>query len=345
MVGDLRRAVPQIDATLNAPLDKDAPPTIYASSLTPSMATAALNLPADFLKQKQGLANKTLICHPVVISAIGLFLSTYLAIQINVPKNTSSSIAGYLYQIFLMNKKEVITALLFTLIAASFVFTLLSRVSDLYFRAVIDNVVESKGEQLYGVNLNDISVLTKKEVEQKPKEFRENLENTHIIIYRETPIALVSIAKNNVLSTKDSLVMSISTIGSRRVYIRSGIIEDLLDWAMIRTRKIGAAGNYGKSMKIICEIYSFDQDMKKILKSKGFVKVQSARIKENRLLGGLFGIKKELWGVQFHYEKKDEWFDKPERHHRNFQMLSITVCVLAIDAVCISLYIKLHFKS
>lgn len=305
MANSLRRSVPQINPLLDTPLNKDAPPSIYASSLTPELATAALNLPVDFLKQKQGLANKRLISHPVVLATIGIFLSTYLAITVTIPRNTSGSMAGYLYQVFLMNKKETFTALIFTLIGASFLFTLLSRVSDLYFRAQIDQIVQSKGEEIYGVNLNDVGVLTTKDLKKQPQQFRDNLENTHIIVYRETPIALISLAKNNILTTGESLVMSISSVGSRRVYIKSGIIEDLLDWAMIRTRAISSTGNYGKSMKILTEVYSFDTEMKKILKSKGFVKIQSARINENRLMGGLFGIKKELWGVQFHYEKRD----------------------------------------
>ncbi|KAL3230736.1 Inorganic phosphate transporter PHO86 [Nakaseomyces bracarensis] len=305
MANSLRRSVPQINPSLDTPLNVDAPPSIYASSLTPELATAALNLPVEFLKQKQGLANKRLISHPVVMATIGIFLSTYLATQLTIPKNTSSSFAGYLYQIFLMNKKEVITALLFTLIAASFLFTLLSRVSDLYFRTQIDHIVKTKGEEIYGVNLNDVGVLTTEELKNKPKSFKDTLENTHIIVYRETPIALISMAKNNILSTADSLIMSISAVGSRRVYIKSGIIEDLFDWAMVRTRAISSSGNYGKSMKILTEVYSFDSEMKKILRSKGFVKVQSARVNENRILGGLFGIRKELWGVQFHYEKRD----------------------------------------
>lgn len=46
--------------------------------------------------------------------------------------------------------------------------------------------------------------------------------------------------------------------------------------------------------------------MKKTLKSKGFSLIKAVKLEESRLLGGLFGVKKELWGVQFHFDSKKQ---------------------------------------
>lgn len=135
------------------------------------------------------------------------------------------------------------------------------------------------------------------------EEDEETLNNTHIIVYRNTPIALISISKNNALSKKnESLTMNINCLGARKVYLPSGVVHDMIDWAMIRTKALcSATGEKVDSLRLIVEVFSFDEKMKQILRRKGFVFVQSGKIMENRLLGGLFGVKKELWGCQFRF--------------------------------------------
>ncbi|EDO15319.1 hypothetical protein Kpol_448p6 [Vanderwaltozyma polyspora DSM 70294] len=290
--------IPQVDASLDKPLDKDAPPTIYGTSLTPELATASLNLSVDFIKQQQSIANKFLLFHPFTLFSIGTIVTLYLALNLYYPGNiTSSSISGYLYQFFLLNKRQLGTGAILTLGSTSFIFTLLSRVTDAYFKSKINEVTNSNGEVIFGVNLPKLSSSNDSKEANSPQ-----LKNTHIVVYRQTPIALVTVNENKVLSSDESLVMSMSSIGCRRVYIKSGILEDLLDWSMIRTRTIAKEGKYGQSMKLVYAIYSFDEEMKKVLLRKGFKKVQSVKIRDNRLLGGLFGIETELWGVQFRIE-------------------------------------------
>ncbi|CAI4043597.1 hypothetical protein SKDZ_10G1000 [Saccharomyces kudriavzevii ZP591] len=292
-------SVPQVDASLDKPLDIDAPPTIFSVNLKPEYGTAALNLSADFIKQEQALANKYLFSHPLVILIIIAGSLIYLAPKIVFPIRNTGSIAGWFYQLFQINKKEVLTGLVFTAIGASFLFTLLSRISDSYFKSKISQLVASKGEKTFGINLNDL--VARHETEDPV------VDNTHIIVYRETPIALISLTPNMTLTTDDNLVMSVTTVGCRRVYVKSGIIEDLIDWAMLYSKTVRKNGKYGESMKLLIDVYSFDNTLKEILKKKGFTYIQSIRVSENRLLGGLFGVKKELWGLQFHFktEHKD----------------------------------------
>ena len=75
---------------------------------------------------------------------------------------------------------------------------------------------------------------------------------------------------------------------------------------MLHSKNIRNSGKYGETMKLLIDVYSFDNTFKEILKKKGFTYIQSIRVSENRLLGGLFGVKKELWGLQFHFKTENK---------------------------------------
>lgn len=292
----------QVDASLHEPINVEAPPTIYGTKIKPELATASLNLAIEFVKQEQSLANKHLINHYITYAVILIVSTVYLTPRVVIPRNlTSPSVGRFLYQLLHFNKYPFAT--LFAIIAISFVglFTAYSRITDTFFKSKIDDIARENGKVVFGIDLRSLAIKEKQTLSSV------QVDNTYIIIYRETPIALISITENAALSQKESLVMSISSLGCRKVYQNSGIVEDLLDWAMLRTKTIGKEGNYGKSMKLLIDVYSFDSKKKQILKSKGFTLIKSAKLQESRLLGGLFGVDKEIWGIQFHFEqgKKD----------------------------------------
>ncbi|KAM3161655.1 Inorganic phosphate transporter PHO86 [Lachancea thermotolerans] len=291
--------VEQMDASLHEPINKDAPLTIYGSKLKPELATAALNLSIDFLKQQQSLANQHVMWHRKTLGTAFLCAFVYLAPRATFPKG-SKSVMGTVVQFVLMNKVQLVYFAVVTILAASFIFTFLARFTEDLFKRKISQVVDTNGVAVFGVDLTE---LVKGNIKDKSK-----LDNTQVIVYRETPIALASVVENSLMSSNDALVMGVSTIGSRRVYLQSGIIEDLLDWALIRTKNIQKTGKFeaGNSMKLLVEVYSFDKVMKKTLKSKGFSLIKAVKLEESRLLGGLFGVKKELWGVQFHFDSKKQ---------------------------------------
>ena len=306
--GTPRIDVKQVDARLNKPLDSDAPPTIYQSPLTPELASAALNLSIDFLKQQQGLVNKYLTMHPIVIFINLIFWIVYLGPRLNYLKSEPyTSVTSYIYDLAIANKMLFGSVLLFTAIINSLLITFLARFSEAFFRSKIEQITQSNGEQIFGFKLQDIE-----------KQDAETLKNTNIVVYRNTPISLVSLSESKVLSQSGrtpsssssndgSLVAVINSLGCRRVYIRSGILEDLLDWCMIRMKQIGVIQKRSQStMKLLIEVYSCDDVMKEILRKKGFKLVSVGKLYENKILGGLFGVKKELWGIQFHIERKKD---------------------------------------
>ncbi|KAK5780731.1 Pho86p PWA37_003383 [Arxiozyma heterogenica] len=285
--------IKQVDAALDKPLDVDSPPTIFQTTLTPEYATAALNLSVDFIKQRQSLANKYLLLHPFVLSFITLIVLIIMIPRLVYPHGFLS-VTQWLYHLFLLNKAHFFTMLISSTMLISLIFTLLSRLVETVYKAEVDKIVKSNGLPLFNVELNQLA-------QQKiPDE--TVLQNTNIIVYRNTPIALISVSESHVLSSDTSICVTISTLGCRKVYIKSGILGDLIDWAMIRTEKI----NNGKksSCKLIIEVESIEHDLQKTLLSKGFKCFSRQRLRSNRILGGLFGIKKELWGVQFHIKSK-----------------------------------------
>lgn len=297
-----KKQVEQVDASLSEPLNTETPPTIYGTTVKPELATAALNLSIDFIKRQQSLANKGMIHHYITKIVLAVVACIYLAPQMIIPRNLrSGSVAGFFYQLFLFNWYPLLSGLAIVSIAFAALLTLYARVSEVFFKSRINEVTKGNGRSTFGIDLREL-VLKSKSVLKDPQ-----AQNTYVVVYRETPIALISLTENKTLTSKESLVMSVSTIGCRKVYLKSGIIEDMLDWAMLRTKTLAKENEFGESMKLLVDVYSFDNHMKKILKLKGFSPVASAKISDSKILGGLFGLKKELWGVQFHVEqpKKD----------------------------------------
>ncbi|SCV03695.1 LANO_0G05688g1_1 [Lachancea nothofagi CBS 11611] len=297
--GSVKKSIKQVDASLHEPINRDVPPTIYGTNLKPELASAALNLSVDFLKQQQALANHFLVCHPKTIAFVLLGSFIYLVPNVNLPRNTRSVIS-FAIQFVLMNRVQLLTCGVVVAIVASVLFTLLSKFTDSFFKEKINQVIDSDGSVLFDCKLTELAGGIVKD--------KKKLQNTQIILYRETPIALVSVLANSGVSDNDSLVMGVSTIGCRRVYAKSGIVEDLLDWAVIRTKNIQSEGSNdtSNSMKLLVEVYSFDNNVKDVLKKKGYSLVKSCNLSESKLLGGLFGVQKELWGVQFHYDAKKQ---------------------------------------
>lgn len=293
-----KKHVEQVDASLNEPLNMEAPPTIYGATIKPELATAALNLAIDFIKQQQSLANRGMIHHYITKIVMTVVAIIYLTPQATIPRNLrAGSVSGFLYQLFMFNWYPMATTAAIASVAFVCLLTTYSRISETFFKSRIHEVAKDSGHSTFGIDLREL-VLKSKPVLKDPQ-----AQNTYVVVYREAPIALISLTENKTLTSKESLVMSVSTIGCRKVYLKSGIIEDMLDWAMLRTKTLAKENNHGESMKVLIDVYSFDDHMKKTLKAKGFSPVASAKIKESRLLGGLFGFQKELWGVQFHVEQ------------------------------------------
>ncbi|CAL9732376.1 inorganic phosphate transporter Pho86p [Monosporozyma unispora] len=289
--------IKQIDANLNKPINSDAPPTIFQTNLKPEYATAALNLSVDFIKQRQSITNKYILWHPFVISFILLIISIIWIPKLTFPHGFQS-LTQWSYHLFLLNKTQIFTIIITATMLISLIFTSLSRLVEATYRSQIDSIVKQNGEPIFNIELNTLA-------QDKITDQNKNvLENTNIIVYRNTPIALISIKESTLLSNDESISVIIQTLGCRKVYLKSGLLGDLLDWAMIRTEKLNKGAK--PHCKLIIEVESADKVLQSTLASKGFKCFSRTRLETNRILGGLFGIKKELWGVQFHMNKNEK---------------------------------------
>lgn len=293
-----RKPAKQVDAHLQGPLNSETPATILSSDLKPEYATAALNLAADFVKQKESLANMAILGHPIVVAFVWVLAIYFAAPRVTVPyMDESNGFVNFMWQLFSNNKSVVPTVIIVGCLGTMVVFTLMSRVTESFFNSMTKEIVNSQGKSVFDIDL-------KKLAEGKcTKEELEHTKDTYIVIYRDTPVALVSLVQNKILSTKEDLVMSVATMGSRRVYEKSGITEDLIDWSMVHTKQKFVKGHYKGKMQLLIDVYSFDVDSKKILKQKGFTMIKSNKLQGSFILGKIFGVQKELWGSQFHFQQ------------------------------------------
>lgn len=292
----------QVDAKLHEPLDNDAPPTIFQTQLSPKYATAVLNLSIDFLKQQQSLTNKHLIKHPYLLSLIGLLFFIITVPNLQFPQKFQS-LTQWTYHLIMLNKRHTFTVLIIMTIIISLAFTFISRIVEMFFKSKIDQILKDNGSNVFGIDLTKLNNSNDQKI----------MENTNIIVYRNTPIALISISESVGLSDLKSMSMIINTIGCRKVYLKSGILDDLIDWAMIRCKKVRDQGKFTKkldSLRLFIEIYSFDKTVKETLIRKGFQLISRQTVKENRILGGLFGIKKELYAIQFRIDNQQNLKNK-----------------------------------
>ncbi|KAH3675552.1 hypothetical protein WICMUC_002641 [Wickerhamomyces mucosus] len=293
--------VEQKDASLDSFLDESAPPTLVFTKLTPELSNAALNLSIDFFRNIQTTASRAIVFHPFSIISILLSSSAY-----------SYYILGDYYKVggiklIWENLEIVVTVLIFITGVSSFFFVLAT-----FFTTVIrdraDNIVKDS-EVVFGLDLTRLAVINPKssKLDKSSIELLEKAENTQIALYRETPIALISIEKSDELSNKQKFVTKIKGLGIRKVYSKSGILEDLIDWSIYRTNILN--NNKAGKILILLEVLSTDNQLKKTLQKKKFQKITNKSIETDSISNiglKLYGISVEIWGVALNVKNKDQ---------------------------------------
>ncbi|CCH45207.1 Inorganic phosphate transporter [Wickerhamomyces ciferrii] len=284
----------QKEVQLDQPIDHTAPPTIYGTKLIPSYSNAALNLTVDFIRQKQSQANQQIIRHPYTILVVlsGILSFGYYKL-------------GWMYfvggwRMVKANKDELITILVFVAMFSSLLFTILTKSTD-FIKETSEKIVD-ENKEIFGVDLKEFASLNINKNDKKTKELLSKGENTQIIVYRETPIAVLSLVTKPELSNDEKFVTKITGCGVRKVYYKSGILEDLIDWAIIRSNTL----NKNKASKIIVliDVMSTDYDLKKKLKLKQFKFLEKSYYNDSKILK-IFGINNEVWGLNLNVTKLD----------------------------------------
>lgn len=282
----------QKDAGLRDFVDDQAPPTIVSTKLTPELSEAALNLTIDFQRQKQSGANAAIIRHPIIVSTLVVVIGAvgYWKLGEIIQRGG--------FKLLKLNIDQVMGTLVIATMIISVLATLVTRPTDV-LRSKADSIVDNS-ESVFGFELREFAALNVKKLDKTGRELLDTAENTRVVIYRDTPIAVVSLVPVTDMCTKERFVTKITGVGVRKVYWRSGIIEDLIDWTVFRSGQL----NNSKAPKILVlyEVVNTDHELIKVLKAKQFQKIESRPVSGNSLLK-LLGIQYDIYGLGLNVTK------------------------------------------
>lgn len=271
---------PQIGADITEALDVKVAPTLALEDLNPSYGLATLRYAIDTQQRLCLDLSISLFWSPVTFSVLLMVNAAFI----------NYKLAGLtLLQFIKWDVSGSLHCLIFFM--ASFAGLLLCCKLQSYFLKEQGDLVESTGaEDQFGVDLREF-ISVKKNQAKKLEQIK--VDNAKVAVYRKLPIGMIAYQP---VKHDDDKQFEITAIGGRKVYIRSGIYEDLLDWVL---GDISQA-TQGDSFQVSMQCYSFDSDLKKLLVAKKFECVK--KVKANGIIGtGLFGISKDEY--VFKYQK------------------------------------------
>jgi len=284
--------VKQKEVKLDQPINHTTPPTIYGTKLIPSLSNAALNLTIDFIRQSQSKANQHIIKHPytTILIIFGTLCFSYWKIGWII------KIGGW--KLLKKNNQEIINIFIFITMYSSLILTILTKSTD--FIKEKSNQLINYNEDIFGIDLKIFAKLNINSTDSNTKKLISKGENTQIIIYRDSPIAVISLIHKPELSNKEKFVTKITGCGIRKVYYKSGLIEDLIDWSIYRSNLLNAK----KSSKLIIliDVMSIDFELKKKLTLKNFKFITKSNYNNSKILK-IFGIYNEIWGLNLNVSK------------------------------------------
>lgn len=288
--------VKQKEIRLDQPIDHNAPPTIYGTKLTPSLSNAALNLTIDFIRQKQSQANQHIFMHPlsVLLILLASFGFGYWKV-------------GWIYEaggweLLKSSRDEIFSILVFITMFTSITFTALTKSTN-FIKTTSERLVDDN-EGIFGVSLKTFANLNPDSNDKKTKNLLTKGDNTQIIIYRDSPIAVLSLVPKPELSNgEEKFVTKITGCGVRKVYYKSGIIEDLIDWSVYRSQSLNV--DKAKKLIVLIDVMSVDTDLKKKLTEKNFKFIEKTYY-NNSILLKAYGIYNEVWGLNLNVSSLEE---------------------------------------
>ncbi|ANZ77671.1 BA75_04757T0 [Komagataella pastoris] len=291
----------EFDLTVGLSEDKEA--VVSYSDLTPEYSTISLNLVIDRRRYLQALLNKKLLWSAPCWVGV-------LTISVGYGYFKMADYFRYVPLQELISNNNFRYELISTMILAGMVFSVFFALSALkteYLRADADKLVD-ESEKAFGFDLkaysnlpvntvDEYKALPKSKKNDKELELLENGKNSQIVIYRETPIAVISLVvdKDPTQTNDSSYIIRIQSFGIRRVYVKSGIMKELLIWALFRTRAIVEDLNASEVL-VLCDLYSFEKDVIPAFQELTFKKINSSPLKD-WLLGGIYGVTKDTWAI------------------------------------------------
>ncbi|ODV82002.1 uncharacterized protein CANTADRAFT_24699 [Suhomyces tanzawaensis NRRL Y-17324] len=278
----------QKDIDLNKPLDASNRPLLSKTQLTPELSQASLNLHGDFYRQLQSKMNRHIFWHPVscfylfgIMTAASIYrMWDYIVISDSVVEFFSFFFKSrdFLFQL---------TTIFPVLIVVVGSLGLVCYMSSDDLKTVTDRLTRiSYVEKLYGFNLREFAKISDSEAAIKLSssnvKLLKNGANSLLMVYRESPIAIVTLSPLIEQSTPEKFIVEITGLHVRKVFGKVDFDALLLDWAILRSRQIYQdyvdAKNIrnidGNNIRLYINGYTFDQGLTKLLKSKNFIAAQ-----------------------------------------------------------------------
>lgn len=278
-------AVEQKKVDLNQPVDGTKESKLEFTALTPELSEASLTLHGDYYRQMQSLFTKNILWHKTTISIIVLVLGCYNYYILSDYIEVSESIGEFI-QITRSNKPLGISLLFNSMVFLGCLGV--TGVGSLFvsdeFKIISDKLAKPAYQQyIYGFELTKFAKLNPESNNAKDKKMLANGANSQIVLYKEEPIATITL-KPLVEKKDTNLVVKITGINSRKAYKPLNFEQLLLDWAMNRAKDMLLAHLKEKKLKhsegckttVLIDNYSFNHEFAEFLIQNKFQKIDSS---------------------------------------------------------------------
>lgn len=276
----------QKEVDMQNPLDATKKAKLETSSLKPDLVQAALVLHADYYTQARAACNKFIFWNPITVSIVALAFTLLTVKQYDDFISMSSSIGEFLS---FATKDEVFLLRIFTVLPF-FLCILGGLIMVIYFMTdvfgdIVEHVLKGKyDEEIFGFNVRKFALLNiNKESQLLPKEAEllKKGNNTLLFVYRETPIAIVTIRPLLERSNDTNFYVKISGVQVRKVYAKVDFHSWMIEWVLGRSRQlfqeyVKRKNTEGCKINILTDAYSFDSFYINLLKKKSFGKISAA---------------------------------------------------------------------
>lgn len=311
----------QKEVNLNQPLDSSKESTLSKSPLTPELAQGALTLHGDRYNQLQVGLNRLLFWHPLLVAVLLFPIGLYFAYQayeyVYIVESVSEFVELFFtkenlrdHLVFLM--PLLLLTVMFLTVFSFYLSDELKTISEKFKTSVYMN-------ELFGFDLRKFAKLDTSDVTTiSPKE-RQQLkygDNTQVIIYRDSPIAIATVVPITEKSSATDFYVEITGLHVRKVFAKVDFETLLIDWCLLRSRQLYSEFTNNKENVSGCKIhvltncYNFEKNYISKLKALKFELIAKSnelnpyeRIESKKqgwitnFFYSIFGIERHVYGL------------------------------------------------
>lgn len=271
--------VVQKELDLNKPLDAKAETKISRIPMDPSYATLALTLHGDYYRQLQSKCNSRIVRDPLMLL---LLLTAFVAFSSYIFYDLyeiSDSLQEF-FQLTWDSKFKLANYFPALIIVGGLVGVTVSSITD-EFRTMSDLLSsDAYMAKIFRFPLRIYANAS--EADEKSPLIRSGSESTDLIVYRDSPIAVVTVVPEPEKSNSLTFYAKITGLHVRKAYSKVGLEAELLDYAKTKARELSA--RYAKDNKLnvknlkvvlVAEGYTVDPVLPRLFLQNGFKIVSS----------------------------------------------------------------------